>query len=128
MSTERKERRKCERIVFSDKDGIIGIFSLSDNHETFITVSIMDLGEEGICLALKQDDEDKLHEGDRMILSEIKGTKDLQFLINMEIEVRWTLNLKYIAAGCEFLNASQTLRDQIRQFMNSWGKRLMIDD
>jgi c-di-GMP-binding flagellar brake protein YcgR len=88
----------------------------------FITASIMDLGEEGICLALKQDDEDKLHEGDRMILTEIKGLEDLQVITNVEMEVKWTLNLKHIAAGCEFLKAPQTLRDQIRQFMNSWGK------
>jgi c-di-GMP-binding flagellar brake protein YcgR len=122
MNTEREERRKCERIVFSDKDGIIGIFSLLDNHKTFITASIMDLGEEGMCLALKQDDENKLHERDHVILKEIKGSEDLQVITNVEMEVKWTLNLKHIAAGCEFVDISQTLRDQIRQFINSWGK------
>ena len=82
----------------------------------------MDLGEEGMCLALKQDDKDKLHEGDHVIIKEIKGSEDLQVITNVEMEVKWMLNLKHIAVGCEFLNASQTLREQIRQFMNSWGK------
>lgn len=124
MRTERKERRKCERIFFSDKDGITGLFAFPDNYTTVITADITDLGEEGICLILAQDDEEAelLHEGDHLILTEIKGVEALQFLSNMEIEVRWTLNLKHFAAGCEFLNVSQTIKEQLRQFMNLWGK------
>ncbi len=123
MNTERKERRKVGRIFFPDKDGVAGIFDLPDSHNESITAKIMDLCEDGIGLGLSQDDEGgKLFEGDRLILTEIVGTEDLHFLLNMTLEIRWIVNVKYFTVGCEYVDLSQAVRAQIRQCMNSWGK------
>lgn len=123
MNAVKEERRKYERIVFSDKDGMTGIFKIQEPYEKFVTVHIMDLGEEGMGVALEQNTEsEQLYEEEHVILTELQDHPELRFLLNVEMEVRWTLNLKYPAAGCEFVNISQSFRDQIREVIHCWDK------
>jgi len=121
MNTERKERRRFERIFFSEDDEIRGTFQLPEHHNMSMAAKIMDICEDGMCLDLKEYDEsDTLNDEDHLIFTEIRGTEDLHFLVNIELEIRWTLNLKHFAIGCEFVNLSPSIREQIRQMMNSW--------
>jgi hypothetical protein len=78
------------------------------------------MSEDDLCLNVPQDDEDNtLHGGDQLILIDIMGSDELPCLANLEMEVTWTLQVKDLVAGCEFLNVTPALRTRIRQLMYS---------
>jgi len=59
---------------------------------------------------------------DRLTLREIKGTKNLDFISNVELEIKWIADhqsLKHIGVGGEFLNISEEIRQQIDQFVDT---------
>ncbi len=52
----------------------------------------------------------------------IKGTTDLEFISFLELEVKWVMDLQifeHVGIGCEFLNASDAIMDQIDRFVDS---------
>lgn len=123
MQTEQPERRKYKRVFFSEVDGITGTFTLSREHDRLIRADISDLCNEGLCLILNPDDQNSpLQQGDHLTLIKVQGEKDFSFLTDIEMEVKWTLNLKHLAIGCEFLNTSQERIDQIRKCINARAK------
>lgn len=126
MTNKEKELRRHKRFYFSPGDRIEGIFSLSlkNGESNLVTANIMDISAGGLNLAFKRHDVEGIRSGDRLILEKIKGSKKLEFCINMELEVRWTMGerdrfFKHIGMGCQFQNISEALRQQIVQFVDS---------
>ena len=123
MQTEQLEKRRFKRVFFSETDDVIGMFRLSEHHGKIMKADISDLCEVGLCLILKSYAEDAvIHEGDHLILTEVKGKKDFSFLTDIAMEVKWTLTLKHLAIGCEFFDTSQRFIDHIRAFIDSQEK------
>ena len=116
------EKRRFKRAVFSIEDGIIGVFSSDDFTNDSMAASIMILSAGGLQFILPRDTSPEIGAGDRLILREIKGTTGLRFVSNLELEVKWVMDLQifeHIGIGCEFLNASDAIMDQIDRFVDS---------
>jgi len=126
MKNMEKEQRRFKRFYFSLDDRIEGVFSLSlkNSEANLVTARIMDISEGGLNFALKKHDTKGIRSGDRLILKRIKGSKKLEFCKNMELEIKWTLGksdrfFSHVGVGCGFQNISETLRQQIAQFVDS---------
>ncbi len=118
-----EERRLNNRIFFSMKDGPVALFSLPGLNDETISATIMDLSAGGLGLSFRKEENIKINEGDRVILTEIKNIEELDAVANIELEIRWLRNydaFKHILFGCEFINISEPIREQIWQFVNSW--------
>lgn len=116
------EKRRFKRAVFSIEDGIIGVFSSDDFTNDSMAASIMNLSAGVLQFILPRDTSQEIDAGDRLILREIKGTVDLELASNIELEVKWIMDLQifeHIGIGCEFLNISEETRVQIDQFVDS---------
>lgn len=119
-----EERRVSSRIFFSMKDGPTALFTLPGLNDETITATIMDLSAGGLGLSLRKEENIKINEGDSVILTEIKNIEELEAVTNIEMEIRWLRNyeaFKHILFGCEFLNISEPVGEQIRKFVDSWA-------
>jgi len=122
MFDEKQERRRHQRIFFSIEDGIKGIFAFSDHQRGLLTASIINISEGGLGLALSKDKKDRIAQRDYVILSHITGIQGLEPLTNVEAEIKWIVDnpsLEFLGFGCEFLNATESVKDAIRLFMNT---------
>ncbi len=122
----RKERRRFRRIFFAFEDGITSILAPPGLNENPFTASVMNLGEGGVGLAISRDENQSISEGDQLILIRVKGIRGLDFMINIEMEIKWVIDdkvLAHIAFGCEFLKTPQAIREKIRTFINLWDMK-----
>ena len=118
-----KERRRFKRVAIPVDDGIMGFISsprlIADES---IAVKIIDLSAGGLHFFLHRSCFKKISTGDHLTLKEIKGTKNLDFISNIELEVKWIADhqaLKHVGLGCEFLHISDEIRQQIDQFVDT---------
>jgi hypothetical protein len=121
---EAERKRRFQRIFFSLEDGIQGAFTFSDLHRGILTAHIINLSEGGLGLVLNKNKEDKkIEKGDALILTQIRGIRGLEPLMNIETEIRWILDnpsLEFLGFGCEFLRVPEPLQVQIRACIDSW--------
>ena len=117
------ERRKFRRVAIPADDGIMGFISsprlIADDS---IAVQIINLGTGGLHFFLPKGSFEEIGTGDHLTLREIKGAKNLDAISNVELEVKWVADhqsLKNVGVGCEFLNISDDIRQQIDQFVDT---------
>ena len=130
MVDVKKERRSFQRIFFSIEDGIKSKFIISSlqTELDLLTANVINLSEGGLALALSKDRGKKIKIGDFIILTEVKGIKDLEFLNNVEAEIKWILDnpsLEFVGFGCEFRDAPESMKDSIQTFIDSWNREKM---
>jgi c-di-GMP-binding flagellar brake protein YcgR len=120
---KRKERRRFKRVAIPVDEGIMGFISpprlIADES---IAVKIIDLSAGGLHFFLHRSSFKEISTGDHLILKEIKGTKKLDLISNIELEVKWIADhqaLKHVGFGCEFLHISEEIRQQIDQFVDT---------
>ena len=116
------ERREFKRVAIPSSDGIMGYISSPRlKSDGTIAVNIIDLSAGGLHFFVLKGSFKEISAGDDLILKEIKGTKKLEFISNVELEVKWIAehpSLKHVGLGCEFLNISDEIRQQIDQFID----------
>ncbi|MGD1972933.1 MAG: PilZ domain-containing protein [Desulfobacterales bacterium] len=119
----RNERRRYKRVAIPVEDGIVGFISsprlIADES---IAVKIIDLSAGGLHFFLHRSSFKQISIGDNLTLKEIKGTKNLDFISNIELEVKWIADhqaLKHVGLGCEFLHITEEIRQQIDQFVDT---------
>jgi c-di-GMP-binding flagellar brake protein YcgR len=125
MVDEKRERRRLERIFFSIEDEIRGTFIFSDiqTELDLLTANVVNLSKGGLALTLSKEKGKNIGIGDRVILTQVKGKKELEFLTNIEAEIKWILDnpsLEFIGFGCEFLNISESMKNAIQRLIDSW--------
>ncbi len=125
MVDAKKERRSFQRIFFSIEDGITGKFIITNlrTELDLLTANVINLSEGGLALALSKDRGKRIRIGDYIILTEVKGIKDLEFLNNVEAQIKWILDnpsLEFVGFGCEFRDAPESIKDSIQTFIDSW--------
>jgi c-di-GMP-binding flagellar brake protein YcgR len=125
MVDEKRERRRLERIFFSIEEGIKATFIFSDiqTELDLLTANVVNLSEGGLALTLNKEKGKNIGIGGRVILTQIKGIKELEFLTNIEAEIKWILDnpsLEFIGFGCEFLDISEPMKNAIQKFIDSW--------
>jgi len=125
MIYEEKERRRFRRVFFSIGDGVKGILAFSDLQRGVLAAHIINISEGGLGLALGKDKKNRIARGDSVILTHITGIEGLEFLANVDAEIRWIMDdpsLEFVGFGCEFLDVPEHMSDAIRIFIDSWSE------
>jgi len=79
------------------------------------------MSEDGIGFSFKKNPNPSLKIGDRFSIKEIKGLKSADFLIDVEMEIKWILRYnpqRGARSGCEFFRKSEVLKENIRRFID----------
>ena len=123
MDMPNEERRQSKRVLFTVEDGIVGVFNPPGNGGDPVEATVMDISSGGVKLLFKPILENKIKEGDRLVLSEIRGSGSSQVVINIDSEVKWITEDELsdnIGLGVEFLNVLDDEREQIDGMVEFW--------
>ena len=123
MDKTKEERRQSKRVLFTVEDGIVGVFNPPGNGGESVQASVMDISSGGVKLLFKPILENKIKEGDRLVLSEIRGSGSSQVVINIDSEVKWVTEDELsdnIGLGVEFLNVLEDEKEQINDMVEYW--------
>ncbi len=118
-----EERRQSKRVLFTVEDGIVGVFNPPGNGENQVQAKVMDISSGGVKLLFKPILENKIKEGDRLVLSESRGSGSSQVVINIDSEVKWITENELsdnIGLGVEFLEVLEHEREQIDDMVEFW--------
>lgn len=114
-----EEKRQYPRVALTVEDGYFGTFRLAD--ENTLVAPILSLSAGGLMLALAEAKLEQIEVGDRMHLKHLSGTVQLNFLSDIDVTVRWiedTESPDYKSVGCELLDLSDSLREQVTKFVD----------
>jgi c-di-GMP-binding flagellar brake protein YcgR len=123
MKKTGKERRQYQRVLFTIEDGIVGVFNPPGTREGPVQASVMDISKGGVKLLFKPVLKNRIVEGDRIVLSEIRGKGSSQVIVNIDTEVKWITEdelSKTIGIGVEFLNMMDSEQKQIDEITEYW--------
>jgi len=123
MDIPKDERRQSKRVLFTVEDGIVGVFNPPGNGGDPVTANVMDISSGGVKLIFKPILENKIKEGDRLVLSEIRGSGNSQVIINIDTEVKWITEDELsdnIGLGVEFLGVLDEEREHIDEMVEFW--------
>ncbi len=118
MNDRWEERRKYRRVFFRKEDAIAASLTFPGIQEESVEADVMNLSEEGVCLTYKKNPAIKIKKDDILILTQLKGTTPELEFDELKIDVRWVMDddfFEHEQIGCKILNASDSLREQIRQ-------------
>ncbi len=118
-----EDRRKFKRAIFTLEDGVIAMLGIPGVQERAFKTYILNLSEGGIQFTLDEENIQKIHKGERVIILQIEAPFSLRFLVNIDAEIKWVLPhdiFEHVGAGCEFINITPTSQEQISAFVKSW--------
>ena len=133
MTKQTKERRQFRRIVFTLDDGIVGILDPPGvKGGQPITAQVLNLSEGGLQLTFNTVLKQRIKEGDRLLLTEIRGASTAEVIVNVDTEVRWISRSQLsekIGLGCEFKNLLKDTRQKINKIIEFWYlQRIQADE
>jgi c-di-GMP-binding flagellar brake protein YcgR len=133
MTKQIKERRQYKRVVFTLDDGIVGLLDPPGvNGGQPISAQVLNLSEGGLQLTFNTVLKQRIKEGDRLLLTEIRGHQTSEVIINVDTEVRWISRSQLsekIGLGCEFKNLLEDTRQKINKIIEFWYlQRIQPDD
>ena len=117
-----EEKRKFNRIPFSYSDNIVGTFT-HPGRQNKIHAHILNLSVQGLYFTLNKDEEKIIQQGDKLVLLKIKGIKNQDFILNIELEISRVLDyveLEHFGYGCKFLTFPESSKEQLRRFLEMW--------
>jgi len=133
MTKQTKERRQFRRIVFTLDDGIVGLLDPPGvKGGQPITAQVLNLSEGGLQLTFNTVLKQRIKEGDRLLLTEIRGASAAEVIVNVDTEVRWISRSQLsekIGLGCEFKNLLKDTRQKINKIIEFWYlQRIQTDE
>ncbi len=120
-----EDRRQFKRAIFTLEDNVIGTFSIAGVPDGSVKTNIVNLSEGGLQFTLAADLKHKVKAGDHLVILQINAPANLKFLVNIDAQIKWVLLpeiFEHAGAGCQFINISQTSRQQIASFVQTWIK------
>ncbi|MFZ2632003.1 MAG: PilZ domain-containing protein [Desulfosalsimonadaceae bacterium] len=123
MATDWGKIRKHQRVLFTPKDRITGVFSTQG---TATDVLVLDMSLGGLSCIMKRLDQGAYQPGDRLVLLEINDGDALTFSMNTEIEIKWVQDISsfiHVGFGCQFLNLAEKDRERLARFIDDELKK-----
>jgi c-di-GMP-binding flagellar brake protein YcgR len=124
-----QERRKYKRVLFTIEDGIIGTFSSIEEKEENVSANVINISEGGVQLTFKPILNHRIKVGDRLLLTEIRGDKSGQIIVNVDAEVKWisedTLQ-EDIGVGLQFVDVLKQSK-KLNEFVEFWYLQRLDD-
>jgi c-di-GMP-binding flagellar brake protein YcgR len=117
------EKRQYRRLTLAMEDGFFGTFQLADG-ETLVA-PVLSLSAGGLHFALPAAKQDVVAEGARMHLKKLVGTVKLNFLEEIDVEIRWKEKANrsdYLFVGCKLMDLSESVIDQVIKFVDTERK------
>jgi c-di-GMP-binding flagellar brake protein YcgR len=124
-----KERRKYKRVLFTIEDGIIGTFSPSQEKDENVPANVINISEGGVQLTFKPILNHRIKVGDRLLLTEIRGDKSGQIIVNVDAEVKWIsedLLQEEIGVGLQFVDVLKQSK-KLNEFVEFWYLQRLDD-
>ena len=124
-----QERRKYKRVLFTIEDGIIGTFSPVDQKENNVSANVMNISEGGVQLTFKPILNHRIKVGDRLLLTEIRGDKSGQIIVNVDAEVKWISEdslEEEIGVGLQFVDVLKQSK-KLNEFVEFWYLQRLDD-
>jgi len=121
-SNNMEDRRKFKRILFSAEDEVTGVVSLSESDDETKAFKIADFSAGGLRFLIQKVDWGEIEKGDTLLLQTINGKSQLDFISDLQLEVKWIMDdpvFEHVMIGCEFSGISDTDRKRIEQFVES---------
>lgn len=116
------ERRRVKRFLFPDDAEITASISIRGQEDAEVVSDILNLSEDGLGFSFRINPSPSLKIGDRFFIKEISGLSSADFLVGVEMEIKWILRYnpqRGARSGCEFARKSEVLREKIRRFVDS---------
>jgi hypothetical protein len=116
------EKRKFNRIPFSYQDNIVGVFTHPGKQDK-INAHILNLSMQGMYFTMRKEEWKKLSENDQIVVLEIKGPKNSNYILNIEMIVARILDhpeLEYFGYGCKFISVPDSSMEQMKRFLEAW--------
>lgn len=123
MYASAMERRQYKRVLFTVEDGIVGLFNPPNNGSEKIEATVMDMSEGGLKLNFRSILKNSIKEGDRILLSAIRGSDSAQVVVNVDSEVKWVSENQIsdeIGLGIEFMNILDDDKQKINDMVEFW--------
>jgi c-di-GMP-binding flagellar brake protein YcgR len=117
------DRRKHKRVLFTVEDGIVGILNAPDNGGDPLEAQVVNISSGGVKLIFKPILKNRIKQGDRLVLSEIRGTSSSQVIVDIDTEVRWITEdelSENIGLGVEFLEVLDDHQQKIDEIVDFW--------
>ena len=121
MENIEQEKRRFNRVPFSYSDNILGTF-IHPSDQDKIYAHILNFSIQGLYFTLKKAEKD-IKEGDKLVLLEIRGPKNQDYIVNIDMEIKRVLDypsLQHFGYGCHFTSFPDSSRKQIRRFLEMW--------
>ena len=122
MNIENQEKRNSNRVLFAPEDNASVSFYAFET-DKIISAKVVNMSVGGICIALDKDVLKKVPErGDKLVLLKIESPGELNFIVNVDLEIIWTLTpspLERIGIGCKYENIAKSNELQIEAFIDS---------
>jgi hypothetical protein len=116
------EKRKFNRVPFSYNDNILGKFTHPVINDKIIA-HILNLSLKGLYFTMKKEDSKSAKEGDTLIFLELKGPRQQDFIVSIDMEIKRVLDyaeLEHFGYGCEFQSLPDSSKEQIKRFLEMW--------
>lgn len=115
------EKRTYERIFFSREQRVEGLLSLHGDGGG-LKVIVLNLSEGGLQFIQKREHKTEIKKGDRLTLKGLVGPDPLNFMRDIELEIKWVLDhdfLAHLSYGCEFLEMPKDMQEVIRDVVDA---------
>ena len=116
------ERRQYKRVLFTIEDGIIGTFTESNQETDIVDANVLNISEGGVRLTFKPILNHRIKVGDKLLLTEIRGEKSGQVIVNVDAEVKWITEDRLseeIGLGLEFVDVLKQTK-KLNEFVEFW--------
>ena len=124
-----KERRKHKRVLFTIEDGIIGTFTPVPTEKENVAANVINISEGGVQLTFKPILNHRIKVGDRLLLTEIRGDKSGQIIVNVDAEVKWISEdslQEEIGVGLQFVDVLKQSK-KLNDFVEFWYLQRLDD-
>ena len=115
-----EEKRKFPRLALRIEDGYFGNFKLANGEK--LVGPIVNFSAGGLNMAAPEKFAHQIKEADRLLLISIAGGANFSFVNHISAQIRWIQKSEtpgYLSVGLEFLDLSESVRDQMARFVSS---------